>query len=124
MVAGPEDVRQSLIILLGTALGERFMVPEYGCNLHQHVFDNMSTSKIHFLRDAIRFAILKHEPRVTVHDVSVDVAMQNEGVIRIAVDYSIQNVNTRFNLVFPYYLSEGTHLPERYHQQIQNQARS
>jgi hypothetical protein len=46
MTGGIEDIRQSLGIILGTALGERLMRPDFGCNLEDQVFDAMNASMI------------------------------------------------------------------------------
>ena len=37
------DVASSLEILLGTMRGERIMVPHYGCNLDELIFESLDT---------------------------------------------------------------------------------
>ena len=123
MVSEEEDIKQSLEILLGTSLGERIMLPEYGCDLHKYLFESISTSKIHFLQELIRTAILNYEPRIDLEEINIDHSDYLDGIIRINLDYSIQTTNTRFNLVFPYYKVEGTNIPQLYHQQVSQQAK-
>ncbi|MCB0636514.1 MAG: GPW/gp25 family protein, partial [Lewinella sp.] len=43
MTTGEPDIDRSLEILLGTALGERVMLPEYGCNMEDLLFEPIDT---------------------------------------------------------------------------------
>lgn len=119
MVENEEDIRQSLEILMSTSLGERTMLPEYGCDLHAYLFESINNSKMHFLKELIRTAIIKYEPRILLHDVIIDESEYLDGIIKINLDYSIETSNTRFNLVFPYYKVEGTDVPQLYQKSIQ-----
>jgi phage baseplate assembly protein W len=107
MVSGERDIKQSLIILLNTSLGERIMKPEYGCGIRNFVFQETDNSHIHVLKDIITNAILNYEPRVKVEEINIDTENYLDGVITIEIDYFIITTNTRSNIVFPYYLSEG-----------------
>ena len=118
MVENEQDIRESLEILIGTRLGERTMLPEYGCDIHSYLFDSISTSKMNFVKELIRTAILLYEPRIELHDVFIDHKKYLDGIIKINIDYSIETSNTRFNLVFPYYREEGTGIPMLYHKQV------
>ena len=118
MVSAEKDIKQSLEILLTTNLGERIMLPQYGCDLQNFLFSSLSTSKTYFLKDLVRNAILDFEPRVTLHNVIIETDEYLEGIIKIKLDYSIIKTNTRFNLVFPYYKVEGTDIPQLFQNQI------
>jgi len=86
------------------------MQPEYGCNLVSHVFDALDASVIGYLKDRVQTSILFYESRITVENISVTPAgsIDNlEGRFTIAVEYTIPNVNSRFNYVFDYYLNEA-----------------
>lgn len=118
MVENDQDIKQSLEILLNTSLGERVMLPEYGCDLQTYLFESISNSKMYFLKELIRTAIINYEPRVEFNDVIIDISNYQEGIIQIKLDYTIATTNTRFNLVFPYYKVEGTDIPQLYHKQV------
>lgn len=105
-----EDVHQSLRILFSTTPGERVMQSRYGCNLRRLVFRPMDQNTLTEIREAIEQAVLHHEVRVALHAVRLDLASLPEGVLRIALDYSIRSTNSRHNAVFPYYLLQGTAL--------------
>jgi phage baseplate assembly protein W len=118
MVSDETDIMQSLEILMSTNPGERIMFTEYGCDVRSFLFESISTTRIHFLKELIRTAITNYEPRIELHEVQVDVSEYLEGVIKIGLDYTIEVSNTRFNLVFPYYKVEGTDIPTIYKKEI------
>ena len=43
MTSGEEDIDRSLEILLSTSLGERVMLPEYGANMEELLFEPIDT---------------------------------------------------------------------------------
>ncbi len=106
MVSDAEDICQSLEILLNTRLGERVLQPGYGANLKDQVFEPMNASMVAFIDDLVRTAIIYHEPRIRADDISVT-PEQVGGVLRISIDYTIRSTNTRFNIVFPFFLAES-----------------
>ena len=110
MLEREDDVASSLNILLSTARGERIMVPQYGCNMDELVFENLDTRMRTLMADKIASAILYHEPRIDLErvEVSDDPAEALEGRVLIGVTYRVRETNSRFNFVFPYYLEEGT----------------
>ncbi|WP_340198808.1 GPW/gp25 family protein [Ascidiimonas sp. W6] len=118
MVSDEKDIMESLEILMTTNPGERVMLPEYGCGIQSFLFDSISNTKIHFLKELIRTAILNYEPRIELHEIHIDISEYLEGIVKIGLDYSIEVSNTRFNLVFPYYKVEGTDIPEMYQKEI------
>ncbi|HIB47323.1 MAG TPA: hypothetical protein EYN07_07950 [Flavobacteriaceae bacterium] len=120
MVENEKDIKESLEILMNTNVGERAMLPEYGCKVLQFLFEAISNSKMHFLKELIRTAIIQYEPRVELNDIAIDHSDYQQGIIRVGIDYSVITTNTRFNLVFPYYKLEGTDLPKLYHKQIKH----
>jgi phage baseplate assembly protein W len=110
MLEHEADVASSLQILLSTARGERTMVPQYGCNLDEFVFEPLDTRMRTLMADKIESAILYHEPRVDLEKVQVDDDPNNAlaGVVLIGVTYRVKSTNSRFNFVFDYYKREGT----------------
>jgi uncharacterized protein len=107
-VSAETDILQSLQILLSTALGERVMQPTYGCNLTDYVFEPLNAAIASSIKERIRTAILYHEPRILLNSLDLDLDQQLEGRVNLAVDYTILNTNSRFNIVYPFYLKEGT----------------
>lgn len=110
MLEREEDIRSSLEILLATSLGERVMLPNYGCNLQDLLFENLNTTTKTIVNDRIRTAILYHEPRIETERIFINTVQALEGVLLIEVTYRVRSTNSRFNFVFPFYREEGTDL--------------
>ncbi len=111
MVQHEEDIKESLIILLTTIKGHRLMRPNYGTSVREMIFEPLDTNTATFLSEEIKKAILVHEPRVFVDKVEAIQESLN-GTLTLSIDYTIISSNTRTNLVFPFYLNEGTNIIE------------
>lgn len=107
MTADEEDIVASLNILLGTSVGERILYPKYGLNLRNMLFEPLSTTAKTLLEDRIEIALLVHEARINVLSVNIGLEQIMEGKMVIEIEYVIQATNSRFNLVYPYYLNDG-----------------
>lgn len=104
------DIRESLEILLTTKLGERIMVPDYGCNLEDLLFSPMDLTLKTTVIDQIRTAILYHEPRIDAQAIDITDGDVLQGELLIKIDYIIRATNSRANLVFPFYKEEGSEI--------------
>lgn len=103
MTSDEEDIRASLEILFGTLRGERFMVPRYGLEPHELLFEPAGTTMKAFLADRIRTAILIYEPRIRIVSLEIDSPDPNAGTLKVSLDYEVRATNSRYNLVFPFY---------------------
>ncbi|MCC8186746.1 MAG: GPW/gp25 family protein [Bacteroides sp.] len=110
LVSDEEDIRQSLILLFSTVPGERLFRYDYGCDLRQWVFGEVNLSMKTLMAEAVQQAIRRWEPRVETEQVEIDAEKIAEGMLRISVSYFIPAVNSRRNMVYPYYFREGTNL--------------
>lgn len=110
MLEDDEDIRSSLQILLSTRLGERVMVPGYGCNLDELLFSPLNLTLKTYVIDLIKTAILYYEPRIDVKKIDIDPADELNGVLLINIDYIIRATNSRMNMVYPFYKEEGNEL--------------
>lgn len=110
MASDEEDIVQSLQILLSTRLGERIMLPKYGCNLEDLLFENLDITVRTYIADLIQTAILYYEPRIEAEKVEFTVGVPGEGRLDIIVRYRVKTTNSRYNFVYPYYQNEGSNL--------------
>jgi phage baseplate assembly protein W len=101
---GETDIAQAISIILATAPGERPMRPEFGCAVHDHVFDVLDASAFGAIESAVRQAIERWEPRATVSDVDFDLERRGEGCLNIVLTYEIPDVPGVRNLVHPFYV--------------------
>lgn len=104
------DIKSSLDILLSTHLGERIMLPDYGCNLDDLVFESLNLTVKTYVIELIKTAILYYEPRIDVGKIEIDSTNEIDGVLLIKIDYTIRTTNSRRNMVYPFYKQEGNEL--------------
>jgi phage baseplate assembly protein W len=102
-----EDVRQAILIILGTDPGERAMRPDFGAGLSAFVFEPMTPATLESLRQRVQEALVDWEPRIDLGKVGVT-AVPDEGKVLIDVDYRVRATNSHHNLVYPFYLAEGS----------------
>jgi hypothetical protein len=110
MLEDEADIKSSLEILLSTRLGERVMVPNYGCNLDELLFKPLTLTLKTFVVDLIKTAILYYEPRIELNKIQIDPTNELEGVLLINLDYTVRATNSRKNMVYPFYKEEGNEL--------------
>ena len=125
MSAHEAKVAEAIRIILGTARGERVMRPEFGCGIHELVFESASESTLALIRAAVREALVRWEPRAELLEVWVEAAPGavlrrgrprgdglpppglRDGTLIIGIDYRVRSTNNEFNLVYPFYLRQG-----------------
>ena len=109
-VSDVEDIEQSLMILLETRRGERVMQDDFGCDLSEFLFGEISQGLIGRLRSVVADAILHHEPRITLNGIELSEGGSVDGMLLIRIDYTVRATNSRYNMVYPFYLQEATAL--------------
>jgi phage baseplate assembly protein W len=102
-----EDIREAIRIILGTAKGERVMRPDFGCGIHDMVSDSINAATINRVEVSVRKALTTFEPRIEVLKVEVSDEEASAGRLLIGIDYRVEDTNNEFNIVFPFYLTEG-----------------
>ncbi len=102
-----EQLVQELIwIIVGTAQGERQMLPRFGCGIHELVFSPNNPTTYGTLSEQIRSALTTQEPRIDVVDVRVETT-DEQNLLLIYLDYRIRSNNAFYNMVYPFYVTEG-----------------
>jgi phage baseplate assembly protein W len=105
--SGEESVREAIWILLGTAKGERQMLPTFGCGIQDMVFAPNNQTTWGNLQHLVKDALTQWEPRIDVLDVTVTAAADEANTLLIRVDYRVRSNNAFGNLVYPFYITEG-----------------
>lgn len=100
---GEASVKESVYIILMTARGERWLLPQFGSRLLSYTFMDTSVTMRSILANELRQTLLEQEPRIAEVTVDID-AMSREGCLFIQIGYAIIGKNQRDNLVFPFYL--------------------
>jgi uncharacterized protein len=101
---GEEGIRQSIWMILGTSPGERLMRPDFGCGIHDMVFGVNNAATANAVAGAVREALAVWEPRIDVLDVYAAADPSRPNLLVIEVNYRVRSTNSRFNLVYPFYL--------------------
>jgi uncharacterized protein len=107
LVGADEKIRQSIWIVLSTAPGERQMRPDFGCGIHDLVFEANTAQLRTVVAEKVREALVRWEPRIDVVDVRVETPAEQRNYLLIRVDYRIRANNAFFNLVYPFFINEG-----------------
>ena len=102
--SGPDDVEQSIRLILSTRPGERQQRPSFGCRLQEMVFRPNNSHTHASIRDVIMEAVVQWEPRVRDLDVVVRPDSDDVDRINIEIEYLLRDSNTPRNLVYPFYL--------------------
>jgi phage baseplate assembly protein W len=102
-VSGEEKIRTAVVTILSTALGERVMRPDFGSDLHNQVFASLNAATLGALASSVRKALVAWEPALRCER-QVSDAQAAAGIVSISVEYTVRATNTRFNLVYPFYL--------------------
>lgn len=101
---GASDIEQAIGVILGTAPGERPMRPEFGCAVHDLVFDTIDAAMVGKVETAIRDSLDRWEPRIEVTGLEFDLSDADHGRLVITIGYRIRATNQLRNLIYPFYV--------------------
>lgn len=104
LTSGGDDIDSSMRVILCTAPGERLMRPEFGCRIWDLLFEPIDANTLGLMAEYVRLALSQWEPRAGVEDVTVTPRSGREGLVDIAITYTVQATNDRRNLVYPFYV--------------------
>ena len=105
--ADEEDIRQSILIILKTAKGERVMRPDFGCGIHDLVFAAIDTATLAQVKRDVEDSLRTYEARIEVTEVVARAGNLLNGQLIVEIDYRVRQTNQPGNLVFPFYFREG-----------------
>lgn len=98
------SIRQSIWMILSTSPGERVMRPDFGCGIHDLVFAVNDEATAGQVISLVQQALLQWEPRIDVLGVTAAPDPAQPQLLLIEVTYRVRTTNSRFNLVYPFYL--------------------
>lgn len=100
-------IEESVFLILSTSKGERLMLPEFGCGIHDLVFAPNNSMTLTLVVQMARQALVAYEPRIDVLDVTAQSAPEQPNLLLIRISYRIRANNALANLVYPFYINEG-----------------
>jgi len=108
MSEGEEDIAEAIRIILWTSRGERVMRADFGSDVQRFLFESGSETKLRMLETNIKEAIRSWEPRVDEVEVRAAPDKDEAGKLNVHIRYVVRSTNNLFNLVYPFYIQEGT----------------
>lgn len=102
-----EDIRESIRIILGTVPGERVMRPDFGCGIHELVFEVIDSALLTRVETAVTRAMVTYEARIELLSVRANPLQAADGWLFIELKYRVRLTNQKDNLVYPFYFREG-----------------
>ncbi len=103
---GEMSIKDSIRIIVGTAKGERVMQPDFGCEIHEYVFDTIDGTTATLVESCVEEALIKWEPRIDVKDVTAGRAPDEPNKMLIQITYIVRSTNSESNMVYPFYINE------------------
>lgn len=104
LVQDDEDIQEAVELILGTSPGERPMRPQFGCAVHDCVFETVDAYTVGRLERAVRIALDRWEPRIEVLAIDIDTSQADRGELPIEITYRLRATNDVRNLVYPFYV--------------------
>jgi phage baseplate assembly protein W len=108
MVQYEEDIRQAILIILLTNNDERIMRPTFGAGLSRFLFEPVNPTTMAELQTRVHDALIDWEPRIDVIEVTVTPSPKSLSTVLIDITYRVRATNSVGNLVYPFYLGEGS----------------
>lgn len=107
MSSNEDSIRESIRIIIGTRKGELPMHPDFGCGIQEYAFETADYTTLYSMKTEVEHALIRWEPRITDVYAQVSDEQIEEGVLMIDVSYVVRATNNQYNLVYPFYISEG-----------------
>ena len=101
-----QRIEESIYLILTTSKGERVMLPDFGCGIHDLVFAPNNSTTVAIAVHTVREALVAYEPRIDVLDINAESAPDELNLLLIRINYRIRANNARGNLVYPFYIQE------------------
>ncbi len=107
MSSNEDSIRESIRIIIGTRKGELPMHPDFGCGIQEYAFESVDYTTLYSMKTEVEHALIRWEPRITNIQAEVSDERIDEGLLSIHVSYVVRATNNQYNLVYPFYISEG-----------------
>lgn len=103
-----DDIKEAIEIILNTSKGERVMRSDFGSNVLNYIFETMDATTINLFKKEVEEAIFLWEPRVRDIEVNINKDKKDANKLLVEISYVVRKTNNLFNLVYPFYVNEGT----------------
>jgi phage baseplate assembly protein W len=104
-------VWSSIVLILGTPIGTRVMLPQFGSDITSLLFEPNDAVLSATVRRFITDAIGRWEPRVEIMSVDTEI---NESTLKVRMRLLVRNLGSRFDGTFTVYRNEAFRLVEQF----------
>ena len=87
--SGPENVRESIRVILGTEPGERVMLAAFGAGLRRFLFEANTVAARRLIQDRIIESLSRWEPRIRLESVIVEADASDARSAIAIIQYSL-----------------------------------
>ncbi|MFN8529058.1 MAG: GPW/gp25 family protein [Anaerolineae bacterium] len=98
------EIQQAIYIIIFTAPGERVMRPDFGCEIHDLIFEPANDLTAATAERYVTEALNRWEPRINLTSVKVTPGGTEYGELLIEVEYTLKDQIDKRSLVYPFYL--------------------
>lgn len=106
--AAEASITEAIWIILSTPRRSRVMEPAFGCAIHDYVFAPNNATTRAVIEAEVRDALVRWEPRIDVLRVTATAHADSSNTLMIEVDYRTRANNAALNIVYPFYINEGS----------------
>jgi phage baseplate assembly protein W len=103
LVRHERDIEQAIRIILLTPKGQRVMRPEFGCQIHDLIFEPNNSATAGLAAFYVEEALAMWEPRIEVLEVHAAPDREQPERLLISISYQIRVTLDRRTLVYPFY---------------------
>ncbi|AGB06981.1 hypothetical protein [Vibrio phage XZ1] len=89
-------IQESIVGIVSTNKGERPFNPEFGCDINNQLFENISPASAFSIKYSIENAISRWEPRVAIQRIDV-IPVYDENTYDVSIQYHLK---TNFDRLF------------------------
>lgn len=98
LASGSDKIRQNVRLILGTRLGERPMLRDFGTRIPSLVHDPNDDVLGDMLQNQVREALLRWEPRILVTSAQIE---QSEGEVRLRLNFVYTEERVAEQMILP-----------------------
>jgi phage baseplate assembly protein W len=84
-----QNIKESITVILGTKPGERQMLPEFGCRMHELMFSANTQATANSVAAYVKEALVRWEPRIEV--TKVEAWPDAQGAMQVQVHYRVRS---------------------------------
>ncbi|OEF97117.1 GPW/gp25 family protein [Desulfuribacillus alkaliarsenatis] len=106
-VAGDDDIREAIRIILTTKVGERIGARQFGSNLFEFMFESINYTELKELEYEIVRALNRWEPRIYDLEVEANTNSRSKGKVYVVIKYRTDKSMTPEEMAFHFEVNEG-----------------